>query len=371
MAIVLTLPSLGGLELNLLKFCKYRKKKLGINTVLILANNSSAEKWAIQEDLNYFTISKPRKYFSFKQILELQTILKKQNINSVFLSTSQDLDLVAWSKFFLKKHLNIKVVFYQQMQLGVDKKNFYHRWKFAAIDQWIAPLPWLKDEVLRKSSIKEDKISLIPLCLDSQDFIQEINVYSKDQMRKKYSIPNDVILFGIIGRIDPGKGQLEVIRNFAKLVQTNKYKIPIHLCIIGSATLLDEKAKLYSENITHEIELLKLEKYITRIPHIHDPASIYTMLDILVVASQKETFGMVTVEGLLAHLIIIGAKSGGTIDLLNQGEHGILYQPEVEYDLFEKMIYVINNYSILKNKAELIQVADKYDFQRLEDFLSK
>jgi glycosyltransferase involved in cell wall biosynthesis len=373
LAILLTLPSLGGLELNLLKFYKYHIKKLKLNTLLILAKGSAAEKWAVKEDLPFCIISKPRKYFSLKQVFELKNIILSSNCNRVFISSSQDLDLCTWLNFFSNKVATLKIIFYQQMQLGVPKKNFYHDWKFSHIDYWIAPLPWLKNELLAKTSIPEKKITVLPLCLDTQEFLLNYNATTKSDLRVKFNIPEDAVLFGIIGRIDPGKGQLEVIENFHHLLNQLQHQnklINIKLCLIGSSTLEDENAKKYDEQVNQAIQSLHLEQHILRIPHIHQPAMIYKLLDILIVASQKETFGMVTVEGLLAKLILIGANSGGTVELLAHGQYGLLYDSKIKYDLSQKMLYAIENFDILKRKIVDTNFNEDYDFKRLEQFLA-
>lgn len=371
LAILLTLPSLGGLELNLLKFCKYRVQKLGFETLLILAKGSSAEKWAIKEKLPYQLLSKPRKYFSFKQILELKKIMLKSKCHKVFISTSQDLDLSSWLKKFSHELNDIKIIFYQQMQLGLVKKNFYHRWKFSKVDYWIAPLPWLKNELLAKTTIPETKITILPLCLDTESFLNDCHSTSKFELMKKYHIPENAIIFGIVGRIDPGKGQLSVIENFHQLLLMKPKSQEVKLCLIGSVTQQDNNAKLYEEKIQQAIITYQLEKYIIRIPHIHNPAAIYKLLDVLIVASQKETFGMVTVEGLLAQLVVIGAQSGGTADLLGHGEFGLLYNPSQTHDLAKKMQYTMENFESLKQKNSKNNFANEFDFHRLEQFLKK
>ena len=366
LAILLTLPSLGGLELNLLKFAAYRLRH-NYPTKLILSIGSAATQWAIQENIPFTTIGKAKKYFSLKAIFQLNKVLHQNNIDTIFISSSQDLDMVAWTKFHFLKQKHLFVYFYQQMQLGVSKKDIYHTWKFSTINSWIAPLPWLKSEVLSKTKIDATKISIIPLCLDCNEFLKNFNSVDKLHLRANYSLPLDSPIFGIAGRIDPGKGQLDVVRAFAKISP----KFPkTRLCLIGSATLNDLNAQEYENLINDEIKLLKIENKVLRIPHLHEPSKIYALIDILIVASVKETFGMVTVEGLLANLIIIGANSGGTPDILGLGQYGLLYNPGSVEDLTDKMMDAITNYETLKNQNLKKDFAQEYDFKKLNSFLS-
>ncbi len=337
--------------------------------MLILSHDSASEKWIQKEQLPYFSISKPRKYFSFKQFYELTHVLKEQSVDHIFLSSSQDLDLACWAKTINPKIRSLKIVFYQQMQLGVVKKNIYQNWKLNLIYKWISPLPWLKDEVLTKSNLDKNKVEVIPLCIDTEEFLRQLSLTNKNNFFKKYDIPQDTFLFGIVGRIDPGKGQLTVVKSFAKLLGNMSNPPMIKLFIVGSTTINDEAAKLYEEELVQTINTLNLSKYIIRISHLHQPTEIYAALDCLIVASLKETFGMVTVEGLLAKLVVIGANSGGTIDLLEHGKLGLLYDPHNENDLHLKMQEVLSNYSMYKNKIDPMAIAKQYDFKRLENFL--
>ena len=369
LAILLTLPSLGGLELNLLKLYKYLLDHQNLSVVMIIASEGASESWLKKEQLPYILISKPRKYFAIKQFLELSQIMKKHKIQELILSSSQDLDLACWAKLSRPQFKNLKIIFYQQMQLGVPKKNIYQRWKLHLIHTWISPLPWLKKELLHKTTISSHKVIILPLCFDTHEFLEQLERVDKNNFRQRYSINKDTFIFGIIGRIDPGKGQLAVVKSFAKLLKNTDYPGTIKLCIVGSATLNDETAKKYELELEKTINALELGANIIKIPHVHQPAEIYAILQCLIVASQKETFGMVTIEGLLANLVVIGANSGGTPELLEHGDIGLLYDPNDDDSLLLAMKDALANYSEHLKKVHPSEISHLYDFKRLENFL--
>jgi glycosyltransferase involved in cell wall biosynthesis len=49
--------------------------------------------------------------------------------------------------------------------------------------------------------------------------------------------------------------------------------------------------------------------------------------DTVLVCSRNEGFGRVTVEAMLAARPLVGARSGGTAELVRDGENGLLYEP--------------------------------------------
>ncbi|MEO1655369.1 MAG: glycosyltransferase family 4 protein, partial [Bacteroidota bacterium] len=67
----------------------------------------------------------------------------------------------------------------------------------------------------------------------------------------------------------------------------------------------------------------------------------FAALDVFVMASLSEPFGMVTIEALATARPVIGTNSGGTRELLNYGQAGLLFSPKNADELKEavKILY--------------------------------
>lgn len=65
----------------------------------------------------------------------------------------------------------------------------------------------------------------------------------------------------------------------------------------------------------------------------HDLATAYASADAFVFPSDTETFGQVIQEAMASGLAVVGARSGGTIDLVQEGVTGLLFAPGVASDL--------------------------------------
>jgi glycosyltransferase involved in cell wall biosynthesis len=75
-----------------------------------------------------------------------------------------------------------------------------------------------------------------------------------------------------------------------------------------------------------------------------DTIEIYLRaFDIFVLTSVSETYGMVTVEAMVSGLPIVATNSGGTPELLQFGELGMLFSPGNKYDLFEKLSALLDD----------------------------
>jgi glycosyltransferase involved in cell wall biosynthesis len=132
-------------------------------------------------------------------------------------------------------------------------------------------------------------------------------------------IPQPKFVIGIVGRLTPEKGQLELLRAFAQVLKE-----------IPQARLVMVGAPLF--NLDHEyVQLLKQtasELGISdrvRMPGARkDVAAIMQALDLLVINSVVEAFCLVALEAMACGTPIVAAVSGGIPELIEHGKNGWL-----------------------------------------------
>ena len=61
---------------------------------------------------------------------------------------------------------------------------------------------------------------------------------------------------------------------------------------------------------------------------IDDPRECYPMLDLLVMPSRKETFGLVLIEAMAFGLPVVATDAGGVPEIVVDGDTGLLVPPE-------------------------------------------
>lgn len=150
----------------------------------------------------------------------------------------------------------------------------------------------------------------------------------------------------IVGRITEGKGQIDVI-NALSLLYEKGYQ-NLYLKIVGYRGITE-----YEHNIKNCIEKSKVRNKVELMDFTYDLKSIREKCDIGITASVSEAFGRVTVENMLAGLVTVGADTGGTPEIINDGETGYLYHQGSPEDLAR----VLEN--ILRDKEKAADVARK------------
>lgn len=147
---------------------------------------------------------------------------------------------------------------------------------------------------------------------------------------------NKIFSFCIVGIISEYKGQLDVCKSI-KMIRDRG--INDFICyIIGGVGDKD-----YYKKLCRFISDNKLEKNVLMVGHTSTPYTYYNKSDVGIMASKNEGFGLVTIEYMLNELLVLGAKSGATPELVNDGINGFLFEQGDYNALAEKMIWCLNN----------------------------
>ena len=159
----------------------------------------------------------------------------------------------------------------------------------------------------------------------------------RDVINKRYQVASDFVYNGvntdiysmtcdnstrneflIAGDISEGKGQWDAVRAIEILKKRGK---SIHLVIIGTGT---ERAKW---EIRKYVRIHQLERNIDVRDFTSDLNVLRKKSGCILVTSKMEALGRVTIESMLAMQFVIGADSGGTVEIIGEnGKRGLLYE---------------------------------------------
>lgn len=322
--IVNTSTGWGGLEMNVVKLAgELRKNDVEIH--FICQENTVFEEKISAQFPSVFQLKKVKKYFDFKNASIVAGYIRKNGIQLVFTAFRPDLDLLLWTK---RKAKGIKIIHQQQMQIGIPKKGFFQHMRFKAVDLWLTPLQWLKEEVLQKTTIDEKKIRIVPLGVRVEPFLEkqpsrdESQQFFTTEGSNEVNFQTDAFVLGVIGRIDEKKGQLFLATVVKQLLDEGEN---VALLIVGTPTVDNPESVVYHQKILKFIEENGLENNIYFAPFTKEVNKFYQAIDLFVMSSEGETFGMVTVEAQFSKTPVIGTNTGGTPEVLGHGTRGKLY----------------------------------------------
>ncbi|MBI1837875.1 MAG: glycosyltransferase family 4 protein [Flavobacteriia bacterium] len=96
----------------------------------------------------------------------------------------------------------------------------------------------------------------------------------------------------------------------------------------------------------------------------------YHAIDGLINATNSETVGMTTIEALAFGLPVIGSNSGGTKEILENGKYGLLFEPNNESDLAQKINNILSEKMTFKAEL-LIQKAEQFSHHFVCELVEK
>ncbi|MGC5166846.1 glycosyltransferase family 4 protein [Luteimicrobium sp. DT211] len=129
---------------------------------------------------------------------------------------------------------------------------------------------------------------------------------------------------GLVGRISPTKGQLELVRAAPTVLAAHP---GIRFRLVG-APLFGGEA--YAARVDGEIERLGLGDAVRVTGHVDDVTAVLDGLTVLVHASPvPEPFGQVVVEGMVRGVPVVATDAGGVPEILrgDRGPLGVLVPP--------------------------------------------
>lgn len=161
----------------------------------------------------------------------------------------------------------------------------------------------------------------------------------------------------LYGRVVPGKGQLFYVQAAENILRNTSKPCTFYF----AGKVEDEE---YFNSCMQSIRQSGQENSIKYLGQISDIQNLLRDTDIVCVCSTKEGFGRVTVESMLGKCLVVGAASGATTELIQDGVNGILYQPDDEADFCKKLTACIEQFD---KYAGVVENGQKYALSHFTD----
>ena len=281
-----------------------------------------------------------------KSTYKVRKILKKEKPDIVYLHSSK---AGAIGRLALLLNFKTKILYnahgwYFNADIGEKKK------KVIALIERILAIKTNKiiniskseyDSAIRYKIASKKKMCIIENGIDFSKF-QDSEKYRKST-REKFSIKENEIVVGVVGRLSEQKDPITTIKAFNEVYKENRN---VKLMYVGSGEL-EEKVKKYAKE--HSIlDRVIITGWVSNVEE-YIPA-----FDIAVLPSKWEGFGLVLIEYMACNKPIVATNVGGICDIIEDGNNGILCNKE-DYKDFGKGI------NKLIGRKELIQQFIEYN----------
>lgn len=318
----------GGLEIQMVKRAKDNVDRGG-KSLYITAKDTQHEAYAKEMNLHLENMEMNFKYLDFITAFKLGSYFRQQNTNICVVAHSSHLSTVVLARNLFKK--DVAIIFYQQLESGVNKKDFFHNWIYRNVDGVVVLTDLMQRTIIEKTNINPKKVKKIQYGLD----LEKLNpiLYNKSNSKAKFNLPDDKFIIGLVGRIEHTKGQLVAVKAF---VEAN---IPNSLLVLcGNIAFQSYFDECFSYAKTNG-----MEQQLVYIPFTKDIPELMNAFDLFVMPSQSEAFGLVLVEAMASGLPVISTRSGGVPELIEEGYNGYMFNFYETQEFVDKLLMITKN----------------------------
>lgn len=264
---------------------------------------------------------------------KLEQFIRENNINIVHARSRAP----AWSAYWAAKRAGVHYMttFHGTYGLGpLGLKKLYNR-VMTYGERVIAISNHIRRHLIDNYVIDQEKIRLVHRCVNTLRFNPDnVTQARMINMVEEYNIPDDkpVILLG--GRITHWKGQHLLIKALARMKNQDFY------CIIAGDEQGREKYLAYLKRLAKKYNLQSRICFHGKV--LDMPALMMVSTVIVSAAIEPEAFGRISIEGQAMGKIVVASNIGGSLDTIQDGVNGKLFESNNPYSLAEALDWALN-----------------------------
>ena len=349
----------GGLELTTVRLARDLKTRKA-DCLLVVPPETPLAHRAVRERLQAEFVRPRLKYGDLVASARLARILRSYQIEIAVIMQSKDINIVATAKLL---YPSVTLVFYQQMQSRVNKRDLLHTWMYSRLSLWISLTDRMKREAIEHTRVPEELITVVPLGRDTRLF--DPKFYDQSESRKRYGFPRRGPIVGTAGRLDPQKGQEEFLRAIPLVL---KHRRSAYFVIAGDETRGEEG---YRKRLLDLSERLGVSDHVRFLPFVENVPEFMAAIDLFVLPSYSETYGLVLIEAMAMGKPVVATNAGGVPEIVEDGRIGLLIPPRDERALADSIVRLLGDASLRRkfSKQARRDALERFDSARCVDRL--
>lgn len=313
-------------------------------TVTVLTRHISADAEKIQSQETYPVIQvhgnrwrQLRSYYSFRAI---KALYDRGETPDIVITTTWN--LARGISKILKKHGAQLIVVVHGLEVTRKMSWIKKMWLINTLksaNKVIAVSNFTRDRVISRYNIPPDKIITLPNGVDPKRFYPLADV---SRLKRQFGLVDNKIIL-TLARLQERKGHDKVIDALPIVIK----KVPnAHYLISGA------KNGAFYQKINQKVIDMGLENYVTFTGYV-EPEDInlfYNLCDVYIMPSRElkkngdtEGFGITFLEANACEKPVIGGRSGGVVDAIENGQSGYLVDPLDVGEIAEKLVLLLTN----------------------------
>ncbi len=273
-----------------------------------------------------------------KVILKIKRFIRERKIDLVH-SNGPRMSLLSG----LAAKLARKIIVWHERTLV--EKGMWDSDRFFSFlpDKIICNSDAIRQRFSKKGKINEKVITII----NGVDITLFNPCVDGSSVRKELNIKDNEIVIGMASRIEPTKGQVYLIKAAAELVKHHH-----NLKFLISGGVFGQRSINYKRILDELIAKDNLQDRFIFTDIRSDMPQLLAAMDIVVLASDAEACGRVIFEAMSLAKPIVGTNSGGTPEIIQDKETGLLFLPKDPKSLFEAIRVLLNDRELAKDMGK-------------------
>jgi len=252
----------------------------------------------------------------------------------------------------------VHVSLYDYIDTPLLTRRFYlliEKMTSFLVSKYICISTAMKDD-FRKMGIRREKLLVIHNGVDLAVFHPRT---ANEALSRSLGIQGNCPVIGTVGRMVTEKKQIDLMEALSLLQE----RWPTLQCLfIGTGPLLGR--------LEHQAEQLGVAGKCL-FPGVRtDIAEFYPLLDVFILPSRREPFGLVLLEAMASKVPVIATAAGGPLDIIQSGSNGLLVPPSNPRELAAGIDFLLSNPDRAKVVAQQGYETVRKDY-RIQDTIRK
>lgn len=173
---------------------------------------------------------------------------------------------------------------------------------------------------------------------------------SREVVRRRWGVPSNAKVFGIVGRIVKWKGQMEFLAAAPTILAASPDTWGV---IIGDAA---DGWVGYADLVRQQTTSPSLQGRVALAGFMENAAELYSGLDVVVHSStDPEPFGLVVSEAMALGIPVVASPNGGPAEMIEDGVSGFLRDPMDPAGVAEAVVSLLEKEDLATGMAEVAQ----------------